>query len=81
MLAKFRRAVAFREYVEAGGLMLYGPNFRTIFQHAAKLVLRGASPAKLPIEKLKKNELVISTSTAQAFGIAIPNGTKADIIA
>jgi putative ABC transport system substrate-binding protein len=74
---------AFREYVEAGGLMSYGPNFRTIFQHAAVLVdqiLRGASPAKLPIKKLKKNELVISASTAQALGVAIPQGIKADII-
>ena len=74
---------AFREYVEAGGLMSYGPNFRTIFQHAAELVdkiLRGASPAKLPIKKLKKNELVISSSTAQALGVPIPQGIKAEII-
>jgi len=74
---------AFREYVEAGGLMSYGPNFRTIFQHAAELVdkiLRGARPANLPIKKLKKNELVISASTAQALGVTIPQGVKADII-
>jgi ABC-type uncharacterized transport system substrate-binding protein len=74
---------AFREYVEAGGLMSYGPNFRTIFQHAAELVdkiLRGASPANLPIKKLKKNELVISSSTAQALGVSIPQGIKAEII-
>ena len=74
---------AFREYVEAGGLMSYGPNFRTIFRHAADLVdqiLRGASPADLPIEKLKKNELVINRNTAQALGVQIPKGIKADII-
>ena len=74
---------AFREYVETGGLMSYGPNFRTIFQRAAELVdkiLRGASPANLPIKKLKKNELVISRSTAQALGVTIPQGIKADII-
>jgi putative ABC transport system substrate-binding protein len=65
----------FREYVEAGGLMSYGPNFPDLFRRAAEFVdkiLRGAKPADIPVEQPTKFELVINLTTAKALGLAIP---------
>jgi len=64
-----------REYVEVGGLMPYGPNFPALFRRAADLVnkiLRGASPADIPVEQPTKFDLVINLTTAKALGLAIP---------
>ena len=64
-----------RDYVYAGGLMSYGPNADYEWRQAAFLVdriLRGASPAELPIERPTKFELVINLATAHALGIGIP---------
>jgi putative tryptophan/tyrosine transport system substrate-binding protein len=63
------------EYVEAGGLMSYGPNFREMFRHAADLVdkvLRGAKPAALPVEQPTKFDLVVNLTTAKALGLEVP---------
>jgi len=72
-----------REYVEAGGLMSYGPNFPELFRRAAELVdkiLRGASPADIPVEQPTKFDLVINLTTAKALGLTIPPSllTRAD---
>ena len=64
-----------REFVEAGGLMSYGPDIGASFHRAAGYVdkiLRGASPATLPIEQPTKWSLVVNLRTAHALGIKIP---------
>jgi putative ABC transport system substrate-binding protein len=65
----------FRDYVEAGGLMSYGPNFPDLFRRAAEFVdriLRGAKPGDIPVEQPTKFELVINLTTAKALGLKIP---------
>jgi len=64
-----------REYVEAGGLMSYGPNWPSMWRRAADLVdkiLRGAKPAELPIEQPTEFDLVINLATAKALGLEVP---------
>jgi len=80
-LARRRRlptVCAYRKYVEAGGLISYGPvSISTAEQgrHAASYIdriLRGADPATLPIEMPTRWELVINAKTAEALGLSIP---------
>ena len=66
---------AFREYVVAGGLLSYGPNFPDLFRRSADYVdkiLRGAKPADIPVEQPVKVDLVINNTTATAIGLTIP---------
>ena len=63
------------EFVEAGGMMAYGPHVQDNFRRAASYVdkiLRGAKPANLPVEQPTKYKLVINLKTAKVLGVTIP---------
>ena len=77
----FRERIAsifvFREWVEAGGLLSYGPSIAAQFVRVAEFVdriARGAKPADLPIEQPTKFELVVNLKTAKAIGIKLSTG-------
>jgi len=77
LAARYRLPATFsdRSYVEAGGLMSYGPDEKAIFRQLATYVdriLKGAKPGDLPIEQPTKFELVINAKTAKALGLTIP---------
>jgi putative ABC transport system substrate-binding protein len=65
----------FREWVDAGGLLSYGPTINGMFRRTAEyvdMIARGAKPGDLPIEQPTKFELVINLKTAKAFGLTMP---------
>jgi putative tryptophan/tyrosine transport system substrate-binding protein len=65
----------FKSFAAAGGLMAYGPDLTQFFGRVAVYVdklLRGATPAELPVEQPRKFELILNLKTAQALGITFP---------
>ena len=64
-----------RDYIEAGGLISFGPDYPDLFRRAADYVdkiLRGSKPANIPVEQPTKFNLVINLNTAKALGLTIP---------
>jgi putative ABC transport system substrate-binding protein len=65
----------FREPVEAGGLLSYGPDYLDMFRRTADFVdrvLRGAKPSEIPVEQPTKFELVVNLRTAKALSLTVP---------
>jgi len=68
-------ASLFQEFVKAGGLVSYGPNFASLVRQAAEYVdkiLRGAKPSAMPIQQPTRFDLAINLKTAKALGLTIP---------
>ena len=73
--ARLPTILSYGDYVEAGGLMSYGPNYANLFRRAADMVdkiLRGTKPGDIPVEQPSKFELIINRNTAKALGLAVP---------
>ena len=63
------------EFVEAGGLMSYGPNIVDSFRRVADFVdkiLKGTKPADIPVEQPMKFELVVNLKAAKEIGVTVP---------
>ena len=68
-------AYLFQDFVKAGGLLSYGPNFASLVRQAAEYVdkiLRGAKPSAMPIQQPTRFDLAINLKTAKALGLTIP---------
>jgi putative ABC transport system substrate-binding protein len=64
-----------RQFVQAGGLMSYGPDFLAMYRRAAYYVdriLKGARPADLPVEQPMVFDFVVNTKAARELGITFP---------
>jgi putative ABC transport system substrate-binding protein len=78
--AQLPTILSYGDYVEAGGLISYGPNFADLFRRAADMVdkiLRGTSPGDIPVELPNKFELDINLKTAKALSLTIPEAVLA----
>jgi putative ABC transport system substrate-binding protein len=78
--ARLPTMLSYGDYVAAGGLMSYGPNYANLFRQAANMVdkiLRGTKPGDIPVEQPNKFELVVNVKTAKALGITLPESLLA----
>jgi len=74
-IARLPTIASIREFVEAGGLMSYGPNYPDLFRRAGDFVdkiLRGVKPGDIPVEQPTKFDLVINVAIAKALGLTVP---------
>jgi putative tryptophan/tyrosine transport system substrate-binding protein len=68
--------VGFREFVEAGGLISFGPNYPALWRRSAEFVdkiLRGTKPTDIPVEQPTKFDLVLNLKTAKTLGLTVPD--------
>jgi putative tryptophan/tyrosine transport system substrate-binding protein len=77
LAAQFRLPAVypFRIFVQSGGLVSYGTDFKAIYRQAAEYtdkILKGAKPADMPVQAPTKFELVLNVRTAKALGLTIP---------
>ncbi len=72
---------AWRQAVDIGGLMAYGPDTAAMYRRAAPYyvdrILQGASPAGLPVEQPSRFDLIVNLKTAHTLGIAVPGAVLA----
>jgi putative ABC transport system substrate-binding protein len=74
--ARLPTILSYGDYVQAGGLMSYGPNFAELFRGAADMVdkiLRGTKPGDIPVEQPTKFEFVINLKVAKELGLTVPS--------
>jgi len=77
LAAKHRLPAIYRSrpFIEAGGLIAYGPNYPDLYRRAATYIdkiFRGANPGDLPVEQPNQFELIINLTTAKALELPIP---------
>jgi ABC-type uncharacterized transport system substrate-binding protein len=64
-----------KEHVEAGGLLAYGPSLAGVWRQSGNIVakvLKGAKPADVPVELPTKLEFAVNTKTARSLGLTVP---------
>ena len=75
LIERLPTILSYADYVKAGGLMSYGPNYTDLFQRAANMVdkiLHGTKPGVIPVEQPTKFDLALNLITARALGLTIP---------